>query len=64
MNIFYLEWINKRPTICEFRNTIPDNYNFRCSVNIRKYNDIFSEIKLYGLIGDQLTDYKFINSPF
>ena len=64
MNIFYLEWTNKRPTLCEFRKTIPNQFNFQCSVNIRGFNDIFTEIKLYGLIGNELKDYSFNYSPF
>ena len=64
MNIFYLEWTNKRPTLCEFRKTIPNQFNFHCSVNIRGFNDIFTEIKLYGLIGEELKDYSFKQSPF
>ena len=64
MNIFYLEWQNKRPSICEFRDTIPDNYNFECRVNIGGCKEVFQEIKLYGLIEEELEDYKFEKSPF
>lgn len=64
MDIFYLEWTNKRPTACEFRKTIPNKYNFQCSVNIKGFDKIFTEIKLYGLIGDGLKDYCFKHSSF
>jgi len=64
MNIFYLEWTNKRPSFCEFRDSIPDNSNFTCHVKIRGFNEIFEEITLYGLIGKELEDYKFVKSPF
>lgn len=63
MNIFYLEWLNKRPSICEFRNSIPSKYNFECSVSIRGCKEVFQDIKIYGNIGD-LEDYEFKNSPF
>lgn len=63
MNIFYLEWLNKRPSICEFRDSIPDKYNFNCVVSIRGSKDILENINLYGNIGD-LEDYKFEISPF
>ena len=59
MNIFYLEWINKRPSICEFRNTIPKEYNFQCSINIRGFKDVFETIELYGNIDDELKDYEY-----
>jgi hypothetical protein len=64
MNIFYLEWTTKRPSRCEFRDSVPDNYNFTCRVKIRGFKKIFEEITLYGLIGEELEDYKFDNSPF
>lgn len=63
MNIFYLEWLNKRPSICEFRDSIPPKYNFECSVSIKGCKEVFQDLKLYGNIGD-LEDYEFRNSPF
>ena len=59
MNIFYLEWVNKRPSVCEFRNKIPDIYNYHCSLNIRGFKDIFSKIEIYGNIDEELEDYEF-----
>jgi len=59
MNIFYLEWMDKRPSICEFRNTIPNEYNFHCSINIRGFKDVFEQIHLYGNINEQLKNYEF-----
>ena len=59
MNIFYLEWINKRPSVCEFINKIPDNYNYHCSLNIRGFKDIFTNVEIYGNINEELEDYKF-----
>tara|TARA_Y100000590_G_scaffold444787_1_gene575980 strand:- start:333 stop:1250 length:918 start_codon:yes stop_codon:yes gene_type:complete len=64
MNIFYLEWINKRPSICEFRDSIPKNYNFECKVKLRGCKEVFQDIILYGNIGEELKDYEFCNSPF
>ena len=64
MNIFYLEWTNKRPTLCEFRRTIPDKFNFQCSVNIKGLDNILTEIKLYGLIDSELKNYSFDVSPY
>lgn len=64
MNIFYLEWINKRPSICEFKENKPDKYNFTCDIKIRGCKDIFENITLYGLIDEKLEDYVFGNSPF
>ena len=63
MNIFYLEWLNKRPSICEFRDSIPPKYNFECSISIRGCKEVFQDLKLYGNIGE-LEDYEFRNSPF
>ena len=63
MNIFYLEWLNKRPSICEFRDSIPTKYNFECSISIRGCKEVFQDVKLYGNIGE-LEDYEFKNSPF
>jgi len=59
MNIFYLEWINKRPSVCEFRNKIPDIYNYHCSINIRGFKDVFETIELYGNIDSELKDYEY-----
>ena len=64
MNIFYLEWVNKRPSVCEFRDRIPINYNFTCSIKVRGCKEIFDTITLYGLIDDTFEEYEFLNSPF
>lgn len=64
MNIFYLEWLSKRHSLCEFRDTVPPKYNFECQVKIKGCKEVFQEITLYGLIGEELEDYKFEKSPF
>tara|TARA_B100001093_G_scaffold406426_1_gene394855 strand:- start:24 stop:1040 length:1017 start_codon:yes stop_codon:yes gene_type:complete len=64
MNIFYLEWNQKKPTICEFRNTIPDNYNFHCEIKLRNLIPIFDTISLYGLINENHYEYEFNYSPY
>ena len=64
MSIFYLEWINKRPSICEFRDTIPDKYNFQCHIKLRKVNGILDEVNLYGLINEDHYDYEFNDPPY
>lgn len=64
MNIFYLEWINKRPSICEFRDSKPEKYNFECSVNIRGFKPLFSKVTLYGYFDESMEMYEFQDSPF
>ena len=64
MNIFYLEWTQKRPTICEFRDNIPSQYNFTCSIQLRKVNEGFKTLHLYGLINKDLNNYQFDTSPY
>jgi hypothetical protein len=59
MNIFYLEWKNKRPSLCEFRKEIPKEYNFHCSINIRGFKDVFETIEIYGNIDPELQDYEY-----
>ena len=63
MNIFYLEWLNKRPSVCEFRESLPPKYNFECDVSIRGCKEVFQDIKLCGNIGN-LEYYEFRSSPF
>ena len=59
MSIFYLKWIHKRPSLCEFRETIPEKYNFHCHIKLRKINGILDTVTLYGLIGTDLDNYRF-----
>ena len=56
MSIFYLEWIHKRPSVCEFRETIPEEYNFTCTVNLRQYKEILPTVTLYGNINPWLSN--------
>jgi len=64
MSIFYLEWVNKRPSLCEFRDLIPEKYNFECKVKIRGCKEVFQDIILYGNINEELENYEFGNSLF
>ena len=52
MNIFYLEWLNKRPSVCEFRESLPPKYNFECDVSIRGCKEVFQDIKHCANIGN------------
>ncbi len=64
MSIFYLEWIHKRPSICEFRETVPTTYNFTCTVKLRQYKEILPTVTLYGNINQEYYDYEFDSSPY
>jgi len=59
MNIFYLEWIHKRPSVCEFRNTIPKEFTYHSQLNIRGFKDVFETIHIYGNINPELKNYEF-----
>lgn len=47
MNIFYLNWINKRPKT-EFIDKLPNNTDLTYKINIKGYNHIFKDIILCG----------------
>ena len=64
MSIFYLEWIHKRPSVCEFRESIPTTYNFTCMVNLRQCKEILPTVTLYGNINQEYYDYEFDSSPY
>ena len=66
MSIFYLEWIHKRPSVCEFRDKIPEEYNFTSPwpVNLRQYKEIFPSVTIYGNINPDHYDYEYDSSPY
>ena len=59
MNIFYLEWIHKRPTVCEFRKTKPKNFTYHTQLNVRGFKDVFETIDIYGNINPELETYEY-----
>ena len=64
MNIFYLEWIHKRPTVCEFRNTRPKDFTYHTQINIRGFKDVFERIDIYGNINPEFKNYEFSQNPY
>ena len=64
MNIFYLEWIHKRPTVCEFRNTRPKDFTYHTQINIRGFKDVFERIDIYGNINPEFKNYEFPQNPY
>jgi hypothetical protein len=64
MNIFYLEWIHKRPTICEFRNEKPKIFTYHTQINIRGFKDVFEKIDIYGNINPEFKNYEFSKDPY
>lgn len=51
MNIFNLDWTNRRP-ITKFIDNIPNNIDFQYKINFKGYNDILKNIIVCGTIRD------------
>tara|TARA_Y100000996_G_C22546015_1_gene651834 strand:+ start:884 stop:1795 length:912 start_codon:yes stop_codon:yes gene_type:complete len=50
---FYLEWIDKRPTICHLLNEKPKSYNFSSQFKVKG----FDEINICGNISNKFIEY-------
>ena len=51
---FYLEWKDKRPSICKLINERPKSYNFTSQFKVKGFEN---EINLYGNISDNFIEY-------